>query len=168
MYMCICSYLPILNAFTQINIPIPPSPNTNSSIFVACYLFQDHILCTNFLFPLYISYPSLLKYRPPSHSNQRDNPLFLHANFSQIDITFPQQFKQSINLSMYMQVQITCIHAVHLTLKQYYITFVNFFSYFIEYSPNIFKIVFSIYLQLKSLFSRIEVLNFFFQIQTAL
>lgn len=102
MYMCICSYLPILNAFTQINIPIPPSPNTNSSIFVACYLFQDHILCTNFLFPLYISYPSLLKYRPPSHSNQRDNPLFLHANFSQIDITFPQQFKQSINLSMYM------------------------------------------------------------------
>lgn len=98
MYMCICSYLPILNAFTRINIPIPPSPNTNSSIFVACYLFQDHILCSNFLFPLYLSCQSLLKYRPLSHSNQRDNPLFFHSIFLQIDITFLQYFKQSIYL----------------------------------------------------------------------
>lgn len=135
MYMYICSYLPILNTLTRIFIPIPPSLNTNSSIFVACHFprkfwFQDHILCSNFLIPMYLSCPSLLKYRPLSHSNQRDNPLFLHANFSQIDITFLQYFKQSINLSMYMQVQMTCIHAMHLTLKQYYIiTFVIFFLF---------------------------------------
>lgn len=103
MYMCICSYLPILNTLTRIFIPIPPSLNTNSIIFVACHFprkfwFQDHILCSNFLIPMYLSCPSLLKYRPLSHSNQRDNPLFLHANFSQIDITFLQYFKQSIYL----------------------------------------------------------------------
>lgn len=37
MYMSICSYLPILNTLTRIFIPIPPSLNTNSSIFVACH-----------------------------------------------------------------------------------------------------------------------------------
>lgn len=163
MYMCICSYLPILNTLTRIFIPIPPSLNTNSSIFVACHFprkfwFQDHILCSNFLIPMYLSCPSLLKYRPLSHSNQRDNPLFLHANFCKLILPF---CNISNNQFIYMQVQMTCIHAMHLTLKQYYII-----TFVIEYSPYIFKI----FRYTCSFMVFLVELKFwtFFQIQTAL
>lgn len=77
------SYFPNLHTFTRLYIPIPPSPNAKKHFcgtpFSRKLMFQDHIMCSYFLFPL--SYTSLLRYRLPSLSNQRDNLLFLHATF---------------------------------------------------------------------------------------
>lgn len=134
---CNYMYLSILYTFIRIYTTAPPSPSAKSSIFVARHfprklMIQDRVLCTcsNFLFPL--SYPYLLRYRP--------HPIpFLHATFSQIDITFPQYCRLSDKPCSDMQVQLPC-KASNFEIVPYYIS--EFFFHFIEYSFYMLKIIF--------------------------